>query len=96
MHHQPLEIIDLATFAERMQVAETTIHKWIRIGRLKPGRHFIQIDRVIRFSWGPELINRLHEDCLESQQVDKNDPAQEENNKRHPVRNGQGAINLTY
>lgn len=93
---QVSEIIDLSTFAERMRVAETTVRKWIRNGRLKPGRHFIRIDRVIRFAWGPELINRLHEDCLELSDEGDDKPAQEGSKRRHPVRNGQGGINLNY
>jgi hypothetical protein len=26
-----------------------------------PGVHFIKLDRIIRFEWGPELIRNLHE-----------------------------------
>jgi hypothetical protein len=96
MDHQAIEIIELATFAERMKVAETTVWKWIRNGRLRPGRHFIQIDRVIRFAWGAELIYRLHEDCLSSPEIDENDPAGKENTSRHSVRNGQQPLNLNY
>ena len=58
-----LEIITLEEFALRMLVGETTVWKWIRNGHLKPGRHFIQIERVIRFHWCRELIDRLQEDC---------------------------------
>ncbi|RNC67302.1 MAG: hypothetical protein ED859_15250 [Desulfuromonadales bacterium] len=93
MDQQPIEMIDLATFAERMGIAESTAWKWIRNGKLKPGRHFIKLDRIIRFAWGQELINRLMEDC---QEIDENDPSQEGSKRRHPVRNGQGAINITY
>lgn len=96
MDQQAIEIIELATFAERMKIAETTVWKWIRNGRLRPGRHFIQVDRVIRFSWGPELINRLLEDCLSSPEVDENDPAAKGNISRHSVRNGQQPLNLNY
>lgn len=56
-------IITLEEFADRMQVGETTVWKWIRSGRLQPGRHYIQIDRIIRFHWSNELIHRLLEDC---------------------------------
>ncbi|WP_129127092.1 MerR family transcriptional regulator [Geomonas oryzae] len=59
----PLEVITLEQFAARMQVGETTVWKWIRSGRLQPGRHYIQIERVIRFHWCRRLIERLHEDC---------------------------------
>jgi len=96
MEHQGIDIIDLATFAERMGVAETTAWKWIRNGKLKPGRHFIQIDRIIRFSWGQELINRLHEDCLEMPDEGEEGLTQKGGKRWHPVRNGQQPLNLTY
>lgn len=91
-----IEIIDLATFAGRMQVAETTVWKWIRSGKLKPGRHFIKFDRVIRFAWGAELIDRLLEDSLELSAGGEDDPSNTETKRRHPVRNGQQPLNLTY
>lgn len=56
-----IEIITLEVFAERMHVGETTVWKWIRTGKLVPGVHFIKLDRIIRFEWGPELIKKLHE-----------------------------------
>lgn len=63
MEEQEPLIITLEEFAQRMCVGESTVWKWIRNGNLKPGRHFIQFDRVIRFHWCRELIERLHEDC---------------------------------
>jgi hypothetical protein len=60
--YEPL-ILTLEEFAEKMKVGETTVWKWIRSGKLRPGRHFIQYDRVIRFHWCTALIDRLHEDC---------------------------------
>ena len=64
------DLITLEEFARRMQVGESSVWKWIRNGRLRPGRHFIRIDRVIRFSWGEELIQKLHEDCGEETRED--------------------------
>lgn len=57
------EIITLEEFAAKMKVSETTVWKWLRHGNLRPGRHYIQIERVIRFHWCRELVERLHEDC---------------------------------
>lgn len=82
-----LEIITLEQFAERMQVGETTVWKWIKTGKLRPGRHFIQIDRVIRFHWCRELVERLLEDCQEvgdeETAVASEEPAVPESRKRH-------------
>lgn len=82
-----LEIITLEQFAARMQVGETTVWKWIRSGRLKPGRHFIQIERVIRFHWCRELVERLLEDCEkagdEETALISEEPAAPESRKRH-------------
>lgn len=93
---QSIDIITLETFAERMGVSPTTVHKWIRIGRLKPGRHFIQIDRVIRFSWGPELIQRLHEDCLVRREDTVAEQTQETRTERNHARRTESPLNLTY
>lgn len=64
-----LEIITLEEFARRMQVGETTVWKWIRTGKLKPGRHFIQFERVIRFHWCRDLLDRLHEDSSQGEET---------------------------
>lgn len=68
IHLEPpsVEILTLEEFAEKMKVGETTVWKWIRSGKLQPGRHYIQIERVIRFHWCRELVERLHEDCAEA------------------------------
>ncbi|MCM0082971.1 helix-turn-helix domain-containing protein [Geomonas sp. Red32] len=73
-----LEIITLEQFAERMQVGETTVWKWIRSGRLQPGRHYIQIERVIRFHWCRRLLERLHEDCSPNDSGDSAAPTTSE------------------
>jgi len=82
-----LEIITLEQFATRMQVGETTVWKWIRSGRLRPGRHYIQIERVIRFHWCRDLVERLHEDCQETDSeemaVVSEEPVAPEPRKRH-------------
>jgi hypothetical protein len=54
--------LKLEQFAQKLDVGRSTVHEWIRIGRLVPGIHFIKIGRVIRFLWGDELIQRLLED----------------------------------
>lgn len=68
IHLEPpsVEILTLEEFAEKMKVGETTVWKWIRSGKLRAGRHYIQIERVIRFHWCRELVERLHEDCAEA------------------------------
>lgn len=67
IHLEPpsVEILTLEEFAEKMKVGETTVWKWIRSGKLRAGRHYIQFERVIRFHWCRELVERLHEDCAE-------------------------------
>jgi hypothetical protein len=56
------ELIKLEEFAKRINVGRTTVFEWIKQGKLLPGRHFIKLGRVIRFPWGPELLEKLHED----------------------------------
>lgn len=59
-----VEILTVEEFATKMQVSETTVWKWIGNGTLLMGRHYFQSEKVIRFPWGPELINKLMEDCI--------------------------------
>ena len=63
-----LELITVEEFAKRMKISRTTVFDWIRKGRLKAGRHYIKVGRVIRFEWGPELLQRLREDSLKEQE----------------------------
>lgn len=58
------EILTVEEFATKMKVGETTVWKWIGNNTLLVGRHYFQNEKVIRFPWGPELINKLMEDCI--------------------------------
>ena len=86
IHLEPpsVEILTLEEFAEKMKVGETTVWKWIRSGKLRAGRHYIQIERVIRFHWGRELVERLHEDCC-TEPTDS-EPSEAENTAAPVVR----------
>lgn len=59
-----VEILKVDEFATKMQVCETTVWKWIGNGTLLMGRHYFQNEKTIRFPWGPDLINKLMEDCI--------------------------------
>lgn len=59
------EVLTVEEFADRMKISRTTVFDWISKGKLKAGRHYIHIGRVIRFEWGQDLLRRLHEDSLQ-------------------------------
>lgn len=91
------EIITPEEFAERMKIGETTFWKWLNTGKLRPGRHFIQIDRVIRFPWCKELIWRILEDCLTEQpdqlEVGEDQPVRKSHRRR---KGGECPMDLSY
>ena len=60
-HSSTVDILTIEEFADRMKIAERTVWNWIHNGKLKAGTHYMRFDRVIRFAWGAELIQKLHE-----------------------------------
>ena len=73
-----VEILTVDEFATKMKVGETTVWKWIGNNTLLMGRHYFQNEKIIRFPWGPELINKLMEDCVFGQ-PEADTPRQEKN-----------------
>jgi Helix-turn-helix domain len=89
------ELISPEEFAKRWGVSRSTIFNWRKRGRLKAGRHYIKIGRTVKFVWGPELIAKLHEDCLRDDEQARNEQKAKSNKPRS--RNvGQALINLDY
>lgn len=84
----PVEVLTIEEFAQKMKVCETTVWKWIRNGKLRPGRHFIQIDRVIRFHWSVRLIDRLQDDCFGIATASEQQPQEEISNGNKKNRYG--------
>ena len=66
---QSIEVLTVEEFADSMKISRTTVFDWIGKGKLKAGRHYIQIGRVIRFEWGPELLRKLHEDSVQTEET---------------------------
>ncbi len=91
-----IEIISVETFADRMEIGETTVWKWIRSGKLRPGRHYIKIERVIRFAWGQQLIDRLLEDCLENDEPGDMPEPKDEDKPKQRSRNASSPLNVNY
>jgi len=64
---QDLEIIDEQGLAQRLKVELKVVKKAVKNGRLRPGRHYFFLDSgKPLFEWGPALIAKLHEDCLQA------------------------------
>ena len=92
-----MELLTVEEFAERMKISRTTVFDWIRKGTLKSGRHFMKIGRVIRFEWGPELLQKLREDCTERQEKPLDHPMPRHSGlKLKKLNNRRAAINLDY
>jgi excisionase family DNA binding protein len=92
------ELLTVEEFAKRMKISRTTVFDWIKKGRLKAGRHYIQIGRVIRFEWGPELVQALYEDSavLLEEAHSRSATRRRKKNKKRRGGNGHSVINLDY
>ena len=55
-----IELLTIEEYARRFGVCRTTIFEWKKLGKLKSGRHFIKIGRVLRFFWSIDVIRDLH------------------------------------
>lgn len=53
------EILTPEEFAQRLKIGRSTLFEWIRNGVLVPGRHFVKIGRVLRFSWNDDVLFTL-------------------------------------
>jgi hypothetical protein len=65
-----------------------------RNGTIIPGRHFFQNGRVLRWVWGPDLIEALHENPVE-----KTSPTKEQSKKPETITTRsimKSTINLSY
>lgn len=54
------EILLVDEYAERLKVGKSTIFYWKEKGILKPGRHYFQTGKVLRFIWALNLIMEIH------------------------------------
>lgn len=60
-HADPPEMLTIIEFASKLGIARTTVYNWIRSRRLRPGKDFLKIGKVIRFPWSKEHIAGLLE-----------------------------------
>jgi len=93
-----IEVLTVAEFAKRMKISRSTVFDWIRKGTLKAGRHYMKIGRVIRFEWGPELVQKIYEDSIEEQKEPQGNPLPRQARLKKDRRPGSRgvAINLGY
>ena len=60
-NNKSFEVLLLDEYAERLKVGRSTICNWKKDGSLKPGHHYFQKGKVLRFIWDIDLIMELHE-----------------------------------
>ena len=53
------QMINLKSFARRLDVCPNTIRNWMDSGKLSADRHYLRSGRIIRFPWSHETIERL-------------------------------------
>lgn len=79
-----------------MKIAERTVWNWIHNGKLKPGLHYMRFDRVIRFAWGVELIQKLHDVSLQDESDTECDCEEPLPKPRKRAKNSLPPMNLNY
>lgn len=77
------EVLTTMEFAKRCKVGRSKVFEWIRDGVLVPGKHYIKVDRIIRFYWRDDILFSL-------EQPRRKVKASENNNRHLPK------INLGY
>ena len=56
-----LEIVTTSELLERLKIGRTKLFELKKNGTLTPGRHFFKNGRILRFVWGADLIEAIHE-----------------------------------
>ena len=56
------EILTTKEVLERLKIGRTKLFELMKKGTLTPGRHFFKNGRVLRFVWGIDLIEAIHEE----------------------------------
>lgn len=60
----PFELLLIDEYAERLKVGKSTIYQWKALGILKPGKHFFQVGKTIRYLWSLDPIMELNSGSL--------------------------------
>jgi len=56
------EILTTKEVLERLKIGRTKLFELMKKGTLTPGRHFFKNGRVLRFVWGIDLIEAIHDE----------------------------------
>ncbi len=78
------ELLNVESFAKRLNISRTKVFEWKRTGILKPGHHYIKRGRILRFIWDLDLIREIHDAPKRRQSI-----------SRDPTPNN-GRIDLEY
>lgn len=66
------EVLTTMEFAKRCKVGRTKVFQWIRDGVLVPGKHFIKVDRIIRFYWRDDILFSLEQPRVKAKAAKNN------------------------
>ena len=89
-----LEILNTEELLRRLKIGRTKLFELKRNGKVVPGRHFFQNGRVLRWVWGPDLIEALHENPVEKPAPTNQQPKQSGMNTTRATM--KSTINLNY
>ena len=88
------EIVTTREILERLKIGRTKLFELKRNETIIAGRHFFQNGRVLRWVWGPDLIEALHENPIEKQSPTDQQPKKSATNTTRPTM--KSTINLSY
>lgn len=88
------EILTTKEVLERLKIGRTKLFELMKKGTLTPGRHFFKNGRVLRFVWGIDLIEAIHDEPEEAfAQIEQ----RSENLKPYrEIAVGRSPINMSY
>ena len=97
MINQPSDFYEILTTVEtltRLKIGRTKLFQLIKRGALIPGRHYFKNGRVLRFVWGPDLIEAINEEPVKEPELTDQ---QTSNFPTRKIRTGKNSvINLDY
>jgi len=88
------EIVTTREILDRLKIGRTKLFELKRNGTIIPGRHFFKNGRVLRWVWGPDLVEALHENPVEKLSPTNQQPKKAATNTTRSTM--KSTINLSY
>ncbi|MBA7709776.1 hypothetical protein ES703_118701 [subsurface metagenome] len=88
------EIVTTSELLKRLKIGRTKLFELKKNGTFTPGRHFFKNGRVLRFVWGADLIEAIHENTDDEPSPTNQQPKRPTMTTVHAT--NKSTINLDY